>query len=124
MSENGAGSAENERAIDRRRATHVGCPKIVILLRENTHPTRNHDRGGGPSRNERRVTACFLFSVWGGPGPQTQGEGAHFPRDRKRSAQAWHVHIACSAAADDRQRACNGLFNVGSVVFIHGMVNM
>ena len=39
-------------------------------------------------------------------------------------AQAWHVHIACSAAADDRQQACNGLFNVASVVFINGEVNM
>ena len=27
-----------------------------------------------------------MFSVWGGLGPQTLGEGDHYPRDQKRSA--------------------------------------
>ena len=33
-----------------------------------------------------------MFSVWGGPGPQTQGEGAHLTRDQKHSASVIGRH--------------------------------
>ena len=35
----------------------------------------------------RWFQGLFLFSVLGGPDPQTLGAGAHYPRDKKRSAQ-------------------------------------
>ena len=44
-------------------------------------------RGARPCRNGRR-NGLFLFSVWGGAGPQTLREGTHLTRDQKRSALA------------------------------------
>ena len=34
-----------------------------------------------PRKRPFAENGLFLFSVWGGAGPQTLGEGTHLPRD-------------------------------------------